>query len=135
MNLIVCLDDRNGMCFNRRRQSRDRELARRLPEDCGGGTLWLAPESLTFFGELPENGRIDGDYMSMASGEDYCFCEDGRWLARRAEVRSIIVYRWNRVYPADIRFPQEELDRRHRTVEAEFAGSSHERITLERYTL
>ena len=32
MKLIVCMDDKNGMAFNHRRQSRDRVLAKRIME-------------------------------------------------------------------------------------------------------
>lgn len=32
MKLIVCMDDKNGMAFNHRRQSRDRVLAERIME-------------------------------------------------------------------------------------------------------
>lgn len=30
MHLVLCLDDNNGMAFNGRRQSRDRELTRQM---------------------------------------------------------------------------------------------------------
>ena len=36
MNLIVCLDDRNGMMFNGRRQSRDRADIEDILRDCAG---------------------------------------------------------------------------------------------------
>ena len=35
MTLIVCLDDKNGMAFNHRRQSQDRLLRRRVLELAG----------------------------------------------------------------------------------------------------
>ena len=135
MNLIVCLDDKNGMAFNGRRQSRDRLLTEDLLQTVGESCLWMAPESAELFPELPENVRVDADYMNRASGGEYCFCEDERVLARCDCAGSIIVYRWNRVYPADLRFPGEELAKRERRVEREFAGYSHEKITRERYSL
>ena len=46
--------------------------------------------------------------------------------------REIILYKWNRVYPADFRF---EVDLSSWKLEEseEFAGLSHEKITRERY--
>lgn len=135
MNLIVCLDNKNGMAFNRRRQSRDRYLMADILEVVGEGCLRMAPESAELFPELPGNVRVDADFINRAADDEYCFCEDDRWLPLRSRAGSIIVYRWNRVYPADLRFPGEELEKRERTVEKEFAGFSHERITRERYSL
>ena len=39
MILIACIDDDNGMMFNNRRQSRDRELTGRIRELTAAGTL------------------------------------------------------------------------------------------------
>ena len=39
MNLIVCLDDKNGMAFNGRRQSRDRLLTEDLLQTVGESCL------------------------------------------------------------------------------------------------
>lgn len=135
MNLIVCLDDRNGMAFHGRRQSRDRYLTADVLTVVREKRLWMAPETAELFEELTESILVDADFPDMASSEDYCFCEDDRWLSCRSPVGSIIVYRWNRVYPADLRFPEEELLKRFCSVEKEFAGFSHPRITRERYTL
>gem|GEM_PF-5722604 len=44
MDVFVCLDDRNGMLFNHRRQSRDREVIR----DVLGGPALLHSPSQTF---------------------------------------------------------------------------------------
>ena len=35
MRVIVCLDDRNGMLFNRRRQSRDRRVVEDILRELG----------------------------------------------------------------------------------------------------
>lgn len=43
MKLIVCMDDKNGMAFNHRRQSRDRVLAERIMELTENAKLYIAP--------------------------------------------------------------------------------------------
>lgn len=41
MRLIVCLDDKNGMAFNHRRQSRDRIVTEKIEELAKGSVLPL----------------------------------------------------------------------------------------------
>ncbi len=45
----------------------------------------------------------------------------------------LIVYRWNRHYPSDVRFPPELADFTLQS-STEFRGSSHDLITREEYT-
>lgn len=46
MKLIVCMDDKNGMAFNHRRQSRDRVLAERIMELTENAKLDLVTQKL-----------------------------------------------------------------------------------------
>lgn len=135
MNLIICLDNKNGISFAGRRQSLDRVLAGHIVKLVKNSRLWMHPYSASFFPELPENAILDPEYHTRAAGEDYCFAETDLRAVSFAGVRSIIVYRWNRVYPADVHFPAVELEKRQKTVCAEFEGSSHDRITQEIYRL
>lgn len=132
MRIAVCIDDRGGMLFNRRRQSQDRLLRQDLLSEAAGGPLWMSPYSLGQFSGAPEQVRGAEDFPSRAAAGELCFFEDvdpAPWLERAEEV---ILYRWNRTYPADRRFPLPltgwTLERRE-----EFAGSSHEKITKEVY--
>ena len=73
MNVIVCLDDKNGMLFNKRRQSQDK-------------------------------------------------------------INTLIIYKWNRIYPADLHFDINVNDVSWELIDSEeFNGSSHEKITREIY--
>ena len=142
MILVVCIDDNNGMMFNHRRQSQDRILRERLLEEVGDRKLWMDAYSGNLF--LPEqtgqdksaqnasNIIIDENFLAKCGPEDYCFVEDrdvSRWMDR---VKGIVLFRWNRTYPADRWF---RIDWQHfRLVSSdEFAGSSHEKITREIY--
>lgn len=136
MTLITCIDDRGGMAFHRRRLSRDRALCARILELAGAGTLRISPCSAPLFRDLPRAAALlDGeDYLEQAAGEDFCFAERedlSPWLDRADK---LVLFRWNRAYPFDLRFPLEELDRHWvLTGTSDFPGSSHEKITEEWY--
>ena len=46
MIVCLCLDDREGLFFNHRRQSRDRAVLQDVGETVGPGRLWVHPYSL-----------------------------------------------------------------------------------------
>lgn len=127
MIIIVCLDNNNGMLFNKRRQSRDRELVARVKELAEGHRLWMNGYSARLFGD---GICAAEDFTAQADTGDYCFIEnvpvptDG--------IEQLIIYRWNRDYPADTYFDIDmsgmELISRY-----EFKGFSHDTITEEKY--
>ena len=130
MNLIVCLDERNGMMFNHRRQSQDRVLRERVLSIVPG-KLYMSAYSAKQFGE---NDRIiaDDDYAMHAGEDDFCFAEDGD--ISLANVKTIIIYRWNRHYPADKRFDFDIEAMGYTLVSTEdFIGYSHPVITEQIY--
>lgn len=135
MNIIVCLDDKNGMLFNKRRQSTDRQLRSQLLRLVGERTLWMNAYSASQFLDLPATVKVEDEYLCHAAEQDYCFVEDNYWEQYAADVNNIVVYRWNRVYPADTHFPAAELARRKLVSSTDFAGSSHDKITQEVYRL
>ncbi len=133
MIAIVCIDGSGGMLFNRRRQSQDRLLREDLLREAEGRTLWMNAYSAKQFKTLPETVRTAEDFLDQAGNGDLCFVEDRDPACYAGQLEGLIVYRWNRNYPADLFFtvPLEDwtLSR-----QAEFAGSSHEKITKEVYT-
>ena len=135
MNLIVCLDDKNGMLFNKRRQSTDRKLRSHLLAFVGERLLWMNAQTASQFSDLPASVKVAEDFLALAAETDYCFVEDPAWEKYAADVQEIVVYRWNRIYPADTRFPASELERRKLVSRVDFAGFSHERITQEIYCI
>lgn len=133
MTIVVCLDDRNGMSFNKRRQSSDRELRRRLLTVTAGVPLWMTAYSAKQFTEA--SVAVTEDFSEAAAGE-YVFFENTDPTALLSRAKRLIVYRWNRVYPSDTVFPLEAFvgDRAPSTV-YEFTGYSHEKLTEEVYDL
>ena len=51
MILILCLDDKNGMAFNRRRQSQDALAREKLLSLTAGAPLWMNAYSAKQFGD------------------------------------------------------------------------------------
>ena len=132
MNLIVCVDDRNGMMFNGRRQSRDRYLREYLLK-LSGGKLWMNASSAGQF-EKKDGLMIREDFLSTAPKGEFCFLEDQSCLAFEGRMEQIILCKWNRTYPSDWKFdiPLDEHGW-HCVSAVEFPGFSHEKITVEVY--
>lgn len=142
MKAIVCVDDRNGMMFNKRRVSRDREVCRAILEMCAGKRLLMNESSSTLFMPLFKEYRnknldtpeivTDSQYMTKAGDEDWCFVEDVSLKPYQNQIDTLVIYRWNRCYPAD--FHLDITTDRWQTVHCrEFCGFSHEKITEEIY--
>ena len=135
MRIILCLDDNGGMTFNNRRQSRDRVLIDDIFATVGEGRLIIAPFSQKLLSDRTEAYTVDDDMLDNARCEDYCFIEDRGVSKHSSRVDEVVIYRWNRVYPADTYFDMDLNAGGFKLVKAyEFEGSSHEKITKEIYT-
>lgn len=135
MIAIVCVDDRLGTQFNRRRQSQDRAVRARMLEDAGGRPLWMNAYSAGQF--APEEQaciRVAEDFWDRAGAGELCFAEDGCVRARLPRVEALILYRWNRLYPADRHLDADPARLGWRLAAREdFPGFSHKLITKEVY--
>ena len=140
MTGIVCLDQEDGLLFNGRRQSRDRVVTEKILSMTEGKPLWMSAYSRRIFpedapvcvaedlvGKLAEPARKDAEQVESAQEE----------LERAVNLENEmidewIVFRWKRVYPADVflKFPADDWEKE--LIET-FAGYSHEEIDLERY--
>lgn len=122
------------MLFNGRRVSRDRAVVERILKEAAGKKLWMNPYSAQLF---PEDTQIcwEESFLDLAGDGDYCFVESedpGQYLDR---VEKLILFRWNRTYPADLHFPQRALAENWILTETvDFLGNSHSKITMEVYT-
>lgn len=134
MTVIFCIDDRGGMVFNKRRQSRDRvvtsDVLTLAREE--GKILSVSPFSEKLFAEAGAEVRVLEDIVSEAKRTDICFVEDITPSAFGKKVSRLVVYKWNRVYPADL-YADVELSRWKLTSSEELSGYSHEKITKEIY--
>jgi hypothetical protein len=135
MKIIICLDDRNGMLFNKRRQSQDRFLIEKVIDISRGNTLRMHPYSQKMFAGLTDNICVDEHFLELAGQGEYCFVETRDISPYISSIEEIIIFRWNRVYPADFYFPKELLDSFDRKGDiVTFPGNSHDKICLEVYS-
>lgn len=133
MIVIAFVDDKKGMMFNHRRQSRDQAVAERIQEICKGKRLWMNPYSAQLYGSMEEvDIMVENDFLSLAGSGEVCLVESDRLMPFAEKVEEIILYRWNRTYPADV-YLDLELSQWERKERNEFRGSSHEKMTEERY--
>ena len=130
MKVIVCMDDNFGMLFNQRRQSRDKVLL----EDVFKATekVWIHSFSEKLFVDYADRIIVDDAFLEKAGEKDVCFVENQRLTAYREKINQLIVYKWNRKYPADF-YLDLNLGEWNLEETVEFAGKSHEKITREIY--
>ena len=135
MKLIVCIDEKKGMMFNHRRQSQDRVLLDDIRKECQGSILRMNAYSAGLFEKDADVETMvqifsSEDFLAQASEDDCCFVEDqdiSLWLE---QADTVILYQWNRHYPADLYFTAElSEDTWQMERQEDFAGSSHEKIT------
>lgn len=133
MIVIVCLDNKKGMMFNHRRQSRDQAVTDRIQKICTDKKLWMSPYSDRLYGSLKGMElAVNPDFLSQAGSGEICLVESDSLMPSIEKIEQIIVYWWNRTYPADV-YLDLDLSRWERKERYEFPGTSHEKITEERY--
>ena len=137
MHLIVCLDDRGGMLFHQRRQSRDRAVQSDILQMCRGEVLWMNGYSQALFSEEERSSiQTAEDFLDRAGPGEFCFVETCTMLRPyERSIEYLILYRWNRRYPSDARLDLDPAAGEWKRIGyAEFPGHSHKLITKEVYT-
>ena len=130
MKLIVCLDERGGMAFGGRRQSRDRVLTADIVRTVGDSPLYMTEYSAKLFEERLDSYIITDSPMADAENGAYCFVEREDPAPFAERISELTVYHWNRHYPSDLRFGMDTSGFALVSTE-DFVGSSHEKITKE----
>lgn len=135
MIIIVCVDDNFGMMFNNRRQSQDNILRKRILQYIDNKRLLMNSYSASQFNIFENEKLIIADnFMDIAKENDYCFVENIDIIQYVDKIEKIIMYHWNRTYPADMYFKlilNQSIWKLETSVN--FVGSSHEKITEEVY--
>lgn len=133
MILAVCVDDKLGMLFNKRRQSKDRELRKDLLS-LTDQTLWVNEYTAKQFTDDEKMWlNVQEDYLDDIDENELCFVENLPLTGHEEKVTKLILYRWNRIYPSDVLFPF-DLSNWELESEYEFKGHSHDKITRCIYT-
>lgn len=129
MQVIITVENRNGMLFNHRRVSRDQKVSERILAYCQEKELWMNAYSAKLF-ENNQQVRVSETFLEQKDA--ICFVEDQDVTPYLPEIDTIILFRWNRDYPADFFFDV-DLSEWNLIHQEEFTGKSHEKITMEVY--
>lgn len=136
MVVIVCLDEQNGMLFNDRRLSRDSVLIEDAIRYAAGSVIWVDSYSAELFSAVPDAVNVCDTPLRMVPDDGICFVEKGNLTAEKDRIHSVVIYRWNRRYPSDVKFPIEFFEHRWMLQSSfDFSGTSHDRLTREIYVL
>ena len=131
MIVYVCTDDRNGMMFNNRRQSRDREVVNDMISSAET-PIYINQYSEILFRGTGADYIISESCLEAAGHGDVCFVENETLNPFLYKIEKIVLYKWNRKYPADFFFDIDLSAEEFRQISTrEFAGYSHEVITKE----
>lgn len=133
MIAIVCIENNNGLLFNKRRVSQDKVVTEKIIEITQGSRLWMDNYSYSLFEKYPTaNTNIADNFLSETSEREYCFVENKSLKPFEKWLDKIIVFKWNRDYPSDFKFDL-DLAKWKLTESTEFVGNSHKNITMEVY--
>ena len=131
MYIIVCVDKNRGMMFGNKRQSQDSILRQKVMELSVDTKLWMNQYSAKQFAEYTKY-IVSDNFLNEAGPGEFCFVENE--TIPESGVEKIYVFCWNRKYPGDVFFDFDlTANGFKRESKTEFAGSSHDKITLEVY--
>ena len=135
MKLILCLDDNNGMMFNKRRQSQDKNLRLSIKDTVKDHLLYMNSYSYKLYNDIDDgNIIVDENFLQKCENENFALVEDLNLHEYTNNIDLIIVYKWNRVYPSDKKLDINLKDNIWTLISSEdFQGSSHDKITKEIY--
>lgn len=133
MIVFLCADKKNGMAFHQRRQSLDRAVRADILTMAAGKPIWMTPYSARQFSEPEAVLRVSEEPLREAGESALCFAEFPPLSHSLERIEALVLYRWDRVYPAD-QWLDLDLHSGFRLVSScDFSGHSHEKITKEVY--
>lgn len=136
MILIAAVDNNYGMMFHNRRQSQDRVLRERVLDLIKDKCLWMNSYTGKQFTEVAGKVRIcaSDDFLEKVPSGDYCFVENNAVSSYESKIEKIVLFKWNRTYPADFYFDINLNENGWNLISSdEFTGYSHDKITMEVY--
>lgn len=128
MKIIACVDDQMGLMFNQRRQSQDRIVRERIK--ALNETIYMNEYSYRLYKDILDDVVIDEDFLEKGQNH-YCLVENMNLKDYQNDIDEIILFKWNRVYPADFVLDL-DLSAYQLISQYQFVGSSHE-VTQEVY--
>ena len=133
MTLLVCVDKKNGMAFHQRRQSMDRLVRADILSTVDGKALWMTPYSARQFVEPGLSLHLADAPAAQAGTDEFCFLEFPPLAPYLGRIDTLVLYRWDRIYPADQSMDLNLEENFHLCFTHVFSGHSHPKITKEVY--
>lgn len=133
MIMLLCADKKNGMAFHQRRQSMDRSVRADILSVVDGKPIWMTSYSARQFIEPEAVLQVSPAPLSEAGKGDFCFVEFPPLTPYLKQIQELILYRWDRIYPADQWLDLELSTDFCLTSSFDFPGYSHKKITKEVY--
>ena len=129
IKVAITVDDKYGLMFNHRRQSRDKLLIDDLCKKYNG-TIYISEYSAPLFVEHTDRICVLDNPLADCPDGALAFVEGMHLGQYMDEIGELIVYHWNRLYPSDMRL---DIDVRtcglKMNAKYEFKGNSHDKIT------
>ncbi len=131
ITLIVCLDNNSGIMFNKRRQSRDKNVIADIVKTAENRKIYVSEYSKSLFSE---NSVVifNNSTVFKMDYDDYVFIENLIPENIINFTKTLIIYRWNTDYPYDMQF-EIDLSKFKLISSSDFVGNSHKKITKEIY--
>ena len=120
------------MLFNHRRLSRDRRVCEKILDYSNEKELWMNAYSRKLFTDLTDINNIQVDEEFLDKSQSICFVENQDITPYLPKIDTLVLFRWNRDYPADFFFTV-DLSQWNLISTEDFEGTSHEKITMEVY--
>jgi hypothetical protein len=109
------------------------QVTNRILQWTDGGKLWIHPFSEKLFVDnRPEQLQVEEDFLERAGEGEWCFVECSALQPVEEKIEKLVVFRWNRQYPADQHLDLSLAGWKLQQTE-DFPGKSHEKITEEVY--
>lgn len=120
------------MLFNHRRLSRDRRVCEKILDYSNKKELWMNAYSRKLFTDLTDINSIQVDEEFLGKSQSICFVENQDITPYLPKIDTLVLFQWNRDYPADFFFTV-DLSQWNLISTEDFEGTSHEKITMEVY--
>ena len=129
ITVAITVDDKMGLAFNKRRQSRDKNLIADLCTKTDG-KIYVSGYSAPLFEEHMDRIELVENPLAECPDGACCFVEMTELKAYIPDISRLIIYHWNRHYPSDKKLDIDPTSCGFKmTAKYEFVGNSHDKIT------
>ena len=133
MKIFITVDNKNGISFNKRRQSRDVKLVDYILSIVGDDYLLMNSYSFELFKNATyKNITVDDDFLSCTKNAFY-FVENQLLSSTLNNIDVLYLCKWNRNYPSDKKLDFNIKDYFEIVSSEDIIGKSHEKITIEKW--